>query len=253
MSDIIRFDRVSKLYSRLEGSKFLSNWGFWRDRSRTNSKRWFRALDNVDFALTKPGRIGIIGSNGSGKTTMLRIIAGVTMPTNGSVVVNGRVVPLLEVFSGMQPDLTGRENIYFSGIMLGMRRREIQRKFDAIVEFAGIEEFLDMQIKHYSLGMVMRLGFSVSIHVDAQIILVDEVWSIGDAEFQGKSFERLEALQKQGTTQILVTHDLKMLRELADEVLWLSHGRVVARGPAAQLIDTYLKESREHSAAPGKK
>ena len=246
--DIIRLSAVKKKFSRLQGAKLLAHWGFWQ----RSGSHWFWALDNVDFSVTKPGsRVGIVGANGSGKTTLLRIIAGVTNPTQGTVIVNGRVVPLLELFAGMQQDLTGRENIYVNGLILGMRRQEIKAKFDSIVEFSGISKFLDMPLKHYSLGMMMRLGFSVAIHVDAKIILVDEVWSIGDAEFQNKSSERLELLRKQGAVLILVSHDLETIRLLADEVLWLKQGRVAAYGPTAKVLPAYLEDVRHQAENPG--
>ena len=243
-NDIIRFSRVSKRFSRLQGAKFLANWGFWRKDAGSN---WFWALKDVDFSIASRGqRIAIIGTNGSGKTTLLRIIAGVTNPTRGTVVVNGRVVPLLELFAGMQQDLTGRENIFINSIILGMRRHEVKKRFDAIVEFAGISKFLDMPLKHYSQGMMMRLGFSVAIHVDAEIILVDEVWSIGDAEFQEKSLRKLFEVNKRGATLIIVSHDLEIVRKLADAALWLRQGCVAGFGPASTIIDTYLQETKEH-------
>lgn len=207
---------------------------------------WFWALEQVDFSVAQSGkRIGIIGANGSGKTTLLRIISGVTTPSSGTVMVHGRVAPLLEPVAGMNPDLTGRENIYLVGIILGMRRHEVKEKFDAIVEFAGIRNFLDMQVKHYSLGMIMRLGFSIAIYVDANIILVDEAWSIGDAEFQAKSFERLRHLHQKNATILVVSHDLEIVRRQTNDTLWLHQGRVADFGPSEKVIAAYLQAVRE--------
>jgi len=200
----------------------------------------------VDLTLSGSGkRLGIIGDNGSGKTTLLRVIAGVTQPTSGTVVVNGRVVPLLELGAGMHPDLTGRENIYLNGILLGMRRHEVRRKFDAIVEFAGVSEFMDMPLKHYSVGMTMRLGFSVAIHVDANILLVDEAWGVGDAGFQARSLEQMRRMHAQGVSSLLVSHDLTIIRQLTDEVLWLQSGRVAAFGPTESVVKSYLAANSE--------
>lgn len=241
--DRVRFSGVSKRFSRRKGAKLLSNWGFWRkDVSGSN---WFWALEDVSLTISGPGhRVGIIGANGSGKTTLLRIIAGVTRPTSGTVAVTGRVVPILELFSGMQPDLTGRENLYLNGLILGMRRHEIRKNLDSIVDFAGVKNFIDMPLKHYSMGMMMRLGFSIATHVDGNIILVDEAWGIGDEEFQTKSQERLQALSKKGATLILVSHDANIIRQLTDEVLWLKSGRVVTFGPTDQVVEAYLQATK---------
>lgn len=218
----------------------MSNWGFWRNEG--DDSRWFWALKEVSLSVSSPGTcIGLIGANGSGKTTLLRIIAGVTKPTRGLAVTNGRIVPLLELYAGMQVDLTGRENIYINGIILGMRRREINQKFDSIVDFSGIADFIDMPLKHYSLGMIMRLGFSVASHIEAPIILADEIWSIGDVDFQRKSMDRLQKLRKNGAILIVVSHDLEIVQKVSDEVAWLEQGRLMAHGPAEQVIPQYLK------------
>ncbi len=239
-SELIRFSGVGKRFSRLQGAKLLSNWGFWRDELGPN---WFMALDGIDFSITTKGkRIALIGANGSGKTTLLKIIAGVTQPTYGTVVVNGRVVPLLELFAGIQTDLTGRENIYLNGIVLGMRRHEIESKFDEIVAFSGVSKFIDMPMKHYSQGMMMRLSFSIASHIDADIMLVDEVWGVGDAEFRKKSLDRLEFLAKKGLLMFLVSHDLEMLRRMADEAFWLQNGKIMLHGPVQKVIDCFLQK-----------
>jgi len=238
--DRIRLAGVSKRYFRLGGSKLLARWLF---RRSSRGQDWFWSLRDVDLHIPRPGTsLGIIGTNGSGKTTLLRIIAGVTLPTAGTVTVHGRVVSMLELFAGMQPDLTGRENLFLNGILLGMRRREILHKLDSIVEFAGIGEFLDMPFKHYSLGMQMRLGFGLSTHVEASIFLVDEAWGIGDSDFQAKSFRRLRELKRQGVTLILVSHDPEILRQLADETLWLHKGETRAFGPTEKILSSYLQQ-----------
>jgi ABC-type polysaccharide/polyol phosphate transport system ATPase subunit len=238
--DRIRLEGVGKRYFRLGGSKLLAGWLF---RRSSRSHDWFWSVRDVNLHIPRPGAsLGIIGANGSGKTTLLRIIAGVTRPTSGTVTIHGQVVSMLELFAGMQPELTGRENIFLNGILLGMRRREIQRKLDSIVEFAGIGEFLDMPFKHYSLGMQMRLGFSLSTHVEASIFLVDEAWGIGDAEFQSKISRRLKELAANGATLLLVSHDLEILRQLADETLWLHKGETRAFGPTEEVLSSYLQQ-----------
>ena len=238
--DRIRLAHVSKKYWRFQGARLLVDWARGK---RDWSESWFWSLREVNLTVSKPGTsIGIIGSNGSGKTTLLRIIAGVTAPTSGTVAVHGRVASVLELFAGMQPDLTGRENLYLNGIMLGMRRHEIQRKFDSIVHSSGIGEFLDMPFKHYSLGMQMRLGFSLSTHVEAAIFLVDEAWSIGDAEFQARSFQRLRELTASGATLVLVSHDPLVLLQLTQQTFWLDKGQIRLSGPTEEVLNAYLRQ-----------
>ena len=240
MTDRVRLIQVSKKYSKLQGAKLLSHWGWWKP---VEGSRWFWSLRDVSLDIRPGQTLGVIGANGSGKTTLLRIITGVTDPTHGTVIVNGKVVSLLEIFAGMHAELTGRENIYLNGIILGMRQQEIRRKFDAIVEFAGIENFLEMPLKHYSTGMMMRVGFSVAMHVEADIVLVDESWSIGDQSFQAKSLRRLAELQQRGAALVLVTHDLEIIRKHTQQTLWLDQGNVAALGPTAEVTRTYAQKT----------
>ncbi len=236
----IALSRVYKKYCRLQGSQYITQS---LSLLRNPEKHWFWSLKNLDLEISAGQRIGIIGANGSGKTTLLRIIAGVTNATHGSVRVKGRVVSLLDLFSGMQGDFTGRENIYLNGILLGMRRREIEKKMDSIIDFAGISEFIDMPVKHYSTGMMMRLAFSVGMHTEAEILLIDEAWSVGDDEFQRKSLSRIEALNKDGATLILVSHDMEILRQHTTDTLWLNKGVSEAFGASSSVITSYLKYS----------
>lgn len=234
----VRCVGVSKRFTRGAAGISLIRKQRVREDGRSD---WFWALRDVDLSIIGSGkRIGIIGENGSGKTTLLRIIAGVTEPTSGTVMVRGRVVPLLELGAGMHPDLTGRENIYLNGIILGMQRREVRRKLNRIVEFAGVADFLDMPLKHYSVGMSMRLGFSVATHVEADILLLDEAWGVGDAHFQAKSAEQLRRMHAQGVCSLLVSYDLEILRRLTDQALWLKAGRAEAFGPTSEVIRSYL-------------
>lgn len=242
MSDLIRLKGVGKRYFRYGSAKFLRKGLLGLGASESD---WFWSLKGIDMVIARSGSsFGIVGANGSGKTTLLKIIAGVTAPTVGNVTVHGRVISLLELFAGMQGELTGRENIYMNGLLLGMRRQEIRRKLDSIVSFAEIGEFLDMPFKHYSLGMQMRLGFSLSTHVEAATFLVDEAWGIGDSSFQSKSFQRLRELNRQGVTLILVSHDMTVLKELTQEAMWLQKGKAAAVGPTAKVLSAYLDQPR---------
>ena len=235
--DQIRCQALSKRFLRHPMAQVLRRVATCRGLSEAD---WFWALDRIDLTVAGPGaRMGIVGLNGSGKTTLLRIIAGVTNPTGGAVVVNGRVAPLLEPVVGMQPDLTGRENIFLLGTILGMRQREIRRKLDSIVEFAQVVGFLDMPVRHYSLGMTMRLGYSVAIHVESDIILLDEAWGIADQGFQARSIEQIQRLQAQGVTSIVVSHDPDIVRQLCTQTLWLEAGRTVRFGPTEDVVSAY--------------
>ena len=224
--------------------------GVRKEFSRPRADK-FWALDGIDLAVSGPGeRIGILGANGDGKTTLLRIIAGITRPTRGTLMVNGRVAPLLELGLGMQRELTGRENIYLNGIILGMRRNEVRRKFDSIVEFAGISNFLDMPLKHYSAGMVVRLCFGVAVHVDTDILLVDEVGGVTDFEFQAKSLEKIRQMQRKGITTLIVSHDLELMSQLTDKVLWLKNGRIAALGPTDSILKAYQSTATDLDLSP---
>lgn len=237
----VRLSRIYKKYCRLQGSQYITRFP---SMLRNPEKYWFWSLKDLGLELSAGQRIGVIGTNGSGKTTLLRIIAGVTNPTHGSVYVNGRVVSLLDLFSGLQPDFTGRENIRLNGTLLGMRGQEIEKKMDSIIDFAGIAEFVDMPIKHYSTGMMMRLAFSVGVHVDAEVLLIDEAWGVGDDEFQRKSLARIDAINKNGAALILVSHDMEILRQHTTETLWLNKGSTQAFGHSSDVISSYLKHSQ---------
>ncbi len=201
----------------------------------------FWALKDIDFDVKAGQSIGIIGPNGSGKSTLLRIIAGITTPTEGDVVVEGRVASLLELGAGFHPYLTGRENVYLNGALLGIKKEQISRNFDKIVDFSGIGEFIDMPVKDYSSGMFVRLAFSVAIHSDPDIFLVDEVLSVGDEEFQLRCRERIRELQHAGKTIVFVSHDLAQVNEICDELVLLQKGKMVRYGDADSTINYYLQ------------
>jgi len=201
----------------------------------------FWALKNIDFDVKSGQSIGIIGPNGSGKSTLLRIIAGITAPTEGDVIVEGRVASLLELGAGFHPYLTGRDNVYLNGALLGIKKEQISRDFDKITDFSGIGEFIDMPVKDYSSGMFVRLAFSVAIHSDPDIFLVDEVLSVGDEDFQLRCRERIRELQRTGKTIVFVSHDLAQVNEICDELVLLQKGEMVRYGDADSTINYYLQ------------
>ena len=200
----------------------------------------FEALKGVTFTLA-PGRtLGIVGRNGSGKSTLLKLIAGIGRPTSGTIDVKGRVSALIELGAGFHPEISGRENVFINGMMLGLSKREVAGRFDDIVRFAGIGEFIDAPVKTYSSGMYMRLGFAVAVHVDPDVLLVDEVLAVGDEAFTHKCLDRFAELKRQQKTIVLVTHTLDLVTRLCDEALWLDHGRVRGHGDPKRVVDAYL-------------
>ncbi len=200
----------------------------------------FWALRDVSFEVPTGSTFGLIGSNGSGKSTLLKCLARIYTPDEGSITANGRVASLLEVGSGFHPELSGRDNIFLNGSILGMNRKEIQSKFDDIVAFSGVEQFIDQPVKNYSSGMYVRLGFSVAIHVDPDVLVVDEVLAVGDAEFQQKCREKFQEYRREGRTVILVSHSMDLVTEMCDQVAWLNHGSLIEVGEAAPVIASYL-------------
>jgi ABC-type polysaccharide/polyol phosphate transport system ATPase subunit len=200
------------------------------------------ALRHVSFVVDRGEAFGIIGRNGSGKSTLLKLISGILKPTEGKVTVNGRVAALIELGAGFHPEITGRENIYINGIMLGLSRREIDQRFDKIVEFSGIADFLDQPVKTYSSGMYVRLGFAVAVHVDPDVLLIDEVLSVGDEEFSQRCVAKIQEMKYRGVTLLFVTHQLDQVRNLCDRALWLDHGRTEAIGDPMRVVDAYLQE-----------
>jgi len=208
------------------------------------------ALKNVSFVVEKGEAFGIIGRNGSGKSTLLKIISGILKPTSGRLVVNGRIAALIELGAGFHPEITGRENIYINGIMLGLSRREIDQRFDRIIEFAGIGEYLDQPVKTYSSGMYVRLGFAVAVHVDPDILLIDEVLSVGDEEFSAKCIAKIQEMKYRGVTLLFVTHQLDQVRNLCDRAMWLDKGEPMVIGDPVRVVDAYLQEVSGGQAPP---
>jgi len=211
-------------------------------------RRDFWALKDASFSVRRGEAFGIIGGNGAGKSTILKLLTGIMRPTEGSIHVAGRVSALIEVSAGFHQDLTGRENIYLNGAILGMTKEEIRRRFDAIVAFSGLEEFIDTPVKRYSSGMYARLGFSVAAHVDPDVLLVDEVLSVGDYLFQRKCIERMNSVIASGATVVFVSHNLRAVANLCQRSLLLERGQVQMIGPTAEAIRTYYKRGQQQRA-----
>lgn len=205
------------------------------------------ALDDISFEVNRGEVVGLIGTNGSGKSTLLKVLSRITEPTKGSAEIRGRVSSLLEVGTGFHPELTGRENIYLNGAILGMRKAEIENKFDEIVAFSEVERFIDTQVKHYSSGMYLRLAFAVAAHLEPEILLVDEVLAVGDAAFQKKCLGKMGEVAKQGRTVFLVSHNMASIARLSEKVLWLSNGHMQAYGDPEQIIASYLSSGVKES------
>ncbi|AWB88635.1 ABC transporter ATP-binding protein [Salinibacterium hongtaonis] len=208
-------------------------------RGRTSVHEDFWALNDVSFDVPRGSTFGLIGSNGSGKSTLLKCLAKIYTPDKGSITHNGKMAALLEVGSGFHHELSGRENIYLNGSILGMSKKEIDSKYDEIVEFSGVERFIDQPVKNYSSGMYVRLGFSVAIHVEPDILVVDEVLAVGDAEFQEKCFRKFRDLKTNGKTVILVSHAMSTVLEMCDSAAWLNKGSLMMAGPVDETVAAY--------------
>ncbi len=205
----------------------------------------FTALSDVTFNVRQGATFAIIGRNGSGKSTLMKAIAGISKPTSGKVEVKGRISALIELGAGFHPEISGRENVFINGIMLGLSKQQIQDRFDEIVEFAELEEFIDAPVKNYSSGMYMRLGFAVAIHVDPDVLLVDEVLAVGDQGFVHKCLDKISEFRRRNKTIVLVTHSLGLVEKLADEALWLDKAEVQQRGDPRKVVDAYLAQVTE--------
>nr|WP_269212755.1 MULTISPECIES: ABC transporter ATP-binding protein [unclassified Schaalia] len=209
----------------------------WRFTRRNQAQTdYFRALDDVSFDIKKGESVALLGFNGSGKSTMLKLISGVLQPTSGTVGYRGRIAGLIEVGAGFHPDLTGRENIFLNGAILGMTKAQIEESFDEIVAFSEIEKFIDTEVKFYSSGMFLRLAFSVCIHTNPDVFLIDEILSVGDEPFQRKCIQRIRQLQGEGKTLVIVSHDLNMVSELCDRGILLERGTMVLDGPVKECV-----------------
>jgi ABC-2 type transport system ATP-binding protein len=231
----IRIDGISKMFRLYRERPTSIKQRLLVSRSRSEE---FWALRDISFDIADGSSMGLIGHNGSGKTTLLKCIAGILRPTAGTIRYRGRLAALLELGAGFHPDLTGRENVYLNASFLGLSRRETDRIFDDIVAFAELEEFMDNQVKFYSSGMLVRLGFAVAVHVDPEVLLIDEVLAVGDESFQRRCLDRVRRFQTEGRTIVLVTHALDVVRDVCDEAVMLEHGTVHAIGPPDDVVRT---------------
>lgn len=234
--EMVRIEHVSKRFS-LRHDRSLKELAF-SALQRKKLADTFMALDDVDLTVRAGETVGLIGFNGSGKSTLLKTVSGVLFPDSGRVLLRGRVAGLIEVGAGFHPDLSGRENVFLNGAILGMSRAQLEERFDDIVAFSEIEEFIDTEVKYYSSGMFLRLAFSVAVHTDPDIFLVDEILSVGDEPFQKKCLERIRELQAAGRTMIVVSHELEMLERLCTRIVVLRKGRTVFDGDPAEAVAT---------------
>jgi ABC-type polysaccharide/polyol phosphate transport system ATPase subunit len=255
MTPAITLDRVTKVYRRYGGRQFATLKSALLQRSILRDlqpEETFQALTDVSFTVPKGSTFGVIGRNGSGKSTALKLVAGITKPTSGTVDVVGRISALIELGAGFHPEISGRENVFINGIMLGLTKREIQNRFDEIVDFAELREFIDAPVKTYSSGMYMRLGFAVAINVDPDVLLVDEVLAVGDEGFTHKCLDKFGEFRRRGKTILLVTHSLNMVERFCDDAVWIDAGAKRAEGDPKRVVGAYLsfvEESEERLLA----
>lgn len=214
-------------------------------RLRSNNYSEFRALDNVSFTIQKGETVGLIGHNGCGKSTLLKLITKILYPDNGQIIVNGRISSLIELGAGFHPDFTGRENIYTNASIFGLTRKEIDAKIDEIIRFSELGEFIENPVRTYSSGMYMRLAFSVAINVNPEILLIDEILSVGDDNFQKKCFEKIENFKHNGVTIVIVTHDLGTVEKICDRTIWLEKGKIVTQGESDRIVNLYQQRMNE--------
>jgi ABC-type polysaccharide/polyol phosphate transport system ATPase subunit len=257
----IEVSRVTKAYRRFSHRKqFATLKSALLTRSlikNLSPDETFTALNDISLTVPRGRTLGVIGRNGSGKSTLLKLVAGITKPSSGTVTVNGRVSALIELGAGFHPEISGRENVFINGIMLGLTKREVTKRFDEIVEFAELQEFIDAPVKTYSSGMYMRLGFAVAIHVDPDVLLVDEVLAVGDEGFTHKCLDKFAEFKRRGKTILLVTHSLGLVEQFCDEALWLDAGRVKGSGDPMRIVGAYRtdvgeREEKELAATDAK-
>lgn len=243
----LRLKEVSKRY-RIRRESETAGGSLLQKLASLTRKEDFWALKDVSFEVPRGQALGIIGHNGAGKSTILKLLSRITVPSAGEIMINGRLSALIEVGSGFHPELTGRENIYLNGSILGMMRREIKEKIDSIVEFAELRQFIDTPVKRYSSGMYVRLGFSIAAHLNPDVLLLDEVLAVGDAAFQRKCIERIRELKQGGKTVVFISHDLRAVQKLCDRVILLKRGQIEADGNPAEVIELYQSSSQQMSA-----
>lgn len=240
---IIKFENVSKDFSRNNQKTFKEFLPALFFGEKTVDR--FTVFKDVSFEIKKGESVGIIGPNGSGKSTILKLIAGVMSPTSGRVHVHGRVSPLIELGAGMHPELTGRENIYLNGAILGLSRKQIDANLQSIIDFSEIPDFIDQPVKHYSSGMYMRLAFAIAVHVDPEILIVDEILAVGDSQFQTKCFAKMEEFKKSDVTIIFVSHSLELIKSFCNKTLYLNYHAIQGFGSSSMVCKQYESEQQK--------
>lgn len=235
----VDFKNVGKLYILQRQKSYLVRDAMRKVLRRQTRRREFWALQDVSFQIKKGQSVAFMGGNGAGKSTLLGLVAGTVFPTQGSVRVNGRIGALLELGAGFHPDMTGRENVYLNASLLGMQREEVDDRYEKIVEFSELQDFIDAPLRTYSSGMRVRLGFSVAIHIDPQILIMDEVLAVGDQHFQAKCIRQIKAFREEGKTLLFVSHSPGAVKDICERVIWLDHGKVRADGPTGVIGPEY--------------
>jgi ABC-type polysaccharide/polyol phosphate transport system ATPase subunit len=241
--EVTNASKVYRRYSRRRQFSTLKSALLSRSLIRNlRPDETFAAVSGVTFTVPRGRTLGVVGRNGSGKSTLLKLVAGITKPTSGSVIVNGRVSALIELGAGFHPEISGRENVFINGIMLGLTKREVARRFDEIVDFAEMKDFIDAPVKTYSSGMYMRLGFAVAIHVDPDVLLVDEVLAVGDEGFTHKCLDKFAEFKRRGKTILLVTHSLGLVERFCDDALWMDGGHMKGMGDPKRIVGAYITD-----------
>lgn len=235
----IEFERVTKRFTLVHRERSVKSALMKLLIWQPARKEIFTVLEDVSFEIPRGQTVGVVGKNGQGKSTLLALLARIYRPTTGRITVRGRIASLLELSAGFQTEFTGYENIFLNGVIYGMTHVQIENKIDDIAAFAGINEQLTQQVKHYSSGMIARLGFAIAAHVEPDILLVDEVLAVGDAEFQERCFQKIEEFKRHGVTIFVVSHDLRALRRVCDRILWIENHKIKMDGPTSQILDEY--------------
>jgi lipopolysaccharide transport system ATP-binding protein len=253
----IRLENVSKRYRLKAGQgslrSLIGTWGhrLLRSDKQESEQNFLWALKDVSLEVRQGEVLGIIGPNGAGKTTILKLLSKITRPTSGTITINGRSSSLIELGAGFHPELPGGENVFLNAVILGLTRTQVKQRYDDIVAFAELERFIDMPVKRYSSGMYARLGFAVAAHVDPAIMLVDEVLAVGDASFQRKCYDFIHSFVKGGKTTVFVSHNLYVIEQLCDRVIWLENGQIVMNGPPGQVLSAYLDSVDQQALTSG--
>ncbi len=253
MTDAVIAENLSKRYWRRNVHRPLSiHQALTRRLRNLGATESFWALRNVSFRVPRGGMLGVCGRNGAGKSTLLRLLSAVDVPNEGVVTAHGRVGALLTLGAGFHPELTGRENVFVSGVVHGLTRAEVRQRFDSIVDFSEVRDFIDNPVRIYSSGMQMRLRFAVAIHMEPDILLIDEVLSVGDAAFQRKCLDRINEIRARGCTIVLISHDVGTIRDLCDQAIWLNSGELAAEGDPREVVDQYLAATNGAAQAGAK-